>query len=480
MTIVVAKGPLIGQRHVQAVLLFACIAVNYMIKYNASIALVAMTNAESTNPDFPEYNWNEMEKSYVLSSFYWGYVVTQFPAGYACRRFGAKMVLFVSTLGSAIAAIIVPFTVNWGGWQIFCAIRVLQGCFQGFDLPCVHAHLALWSPVQERNRLGALASSGIECGTVMAMFISGLIATSSLGWPGISYISGAVGIAWCILWEIFAANSPNKSRFISKNERSYIENSINSVKESVEIKAVEKQIPIPWRAILHSPPFWALLIVRSAENWGFSAIQAELPAYMNGVFRMDMKSNTLYSALPYIALWILSYCYLILADVLLRYKIVTLNVLRKSFNTIAFWIPTVGLIGVGFLEADQQTLAIFLMIANVALNSGCTIGSGLNSIDLSPNHAGILTSVTNAVGSIMPILTPLVAGAIVKDESNRIQWQIVFAITAAVFFVGNLIYIIWGSAELQVWDNPNFLTPEKDEHSEHEQNRSHLENGTKL
>ncbi|XP_073845424.1 putative inorganic phosphate cotransporter [Musca autumnalis] len=473
MTIVLSKGPFIGQRHVQAVLLFACIAVNYMIKYNASIALVAMTNAETTNPNFPEYNWNEMEKSYILSSFYWGYVVTQFPAGYACRRFGAKMVLLVSTFGSAVAAIIVPFTVNWGGWQIFCVTRVLQGCFQGFDLPCVHAHLALWSPVEERNRLGALASSGIECGTVMAMFISGLIATSSLGWPGISYVSGAVGIAWCVLWQIFAANSPSKSTFITTNERSYIETSINAMKES-ETTVTKQPIPIPWKAMLHSSPFWALLIVRSAENWGFSAIQAELPAYMNGVFRMDMKSNTLYSALPYIVLWILSYCYLILADILLKYKLLSLSALRKTFNTVAFWIPTVGLIGVGFLEADQQSWAIILMIASVAINSGCTIGSGLNSIDLSPNHAGVLTSVTNAVASIMPILTPLVAGAIVNDESDRVQWQIVFAITAAVFFVGNLVYIIWGTAELQVWDNPDFL---KHEYVNNEPNVSHLENG---
>ncbi|XP_061387037.1 putative inorganic phosphate cotransporter [Musca vetustissima] len=476
------SGPFIGQRHVQAVLLFACIAVNYMIKYNTSIALVAMTNAATTNPDFPEYDWNEMEKSYILSSIFWGYVVTQFIAGHACRRFGAKMVLLVSTLGSAIAAIVVPFTVSWGGWQIFCFLRVLQGAFQGFDLPCVHVHLAMWSPVEERNRLGALASSGIECGTVMAMFISGLIATSSLGWPGISYVSGAIAIAWCILWQIFAANSPSQSKFISKNECNYIESSINAMKKESEETATtgEQQIPIPWKAILHSPPFWALLIVRVAENWGFSAIQAKLPAYMNGVFGMDMKSNTLYSALPYITLWILSYCYLILADILLKYKIVSLNILRKSFNTVAYWVPTAGLIAVGFLEADQQTLAIILMITSVGLNSGCTIGSGLNPIDLSPNHAGILSSITNAVGSIMPILTPLVNGVVVTDETNRFQWQIVFAITAAVFFVGNLVYIIWGSTDRQVWDNPNYLDAKKDAENSNELNSSQIENGTKL
>lgn len=49
-------GPWLGQRHAQAFLLFLCIVVNYIAKFNAGVAVVAMTNAESTNPDFPVSN----------------------------------------------------------------------------------------------------------------------------------------------------------------------------------------------------------------------------------------------------------------------------------------------------------------------------------------------------------------------------------------------------------------------------------------
>ncbi|XP_005176574.1 putative inorganic phosphate cotransporter [Musca domestica] len=456
MTADIEKGPILGQRHLQVFLLFLAITVNYIAKFNAGVAVVAMTNAETTNPDFPEYDWNEMEKSYILSSFFWGYFVTQFPGGYLCRRFGAKLTMFVSTLGSALGALLIPFTVDWGGWQVYCGIRVVQGLFQGLLFPCIHSHLAAWCPVSERNRLGALANTGIECGTVLAMFLSGIIAASSMGWPGISYISCGVGVVWCILWIVFAANSPSESKLISEAECNYIESSKNALKE-VDARDTPKKIPVPWEAIMSSWPFWALLVARSAQSWGFSTLQAEIPSYMNGVLGMDMKSNALFSALPYFAMWCMSYIYLILSDVLLQKEILSLNGIRKTFNSLAFWVPAVGLIAVGFVGESQQTLAIVLMTANVGINAGSTIGSALNTIDLSPNHAGILMGIVNTSANIIPILTPLLVGLIVKNEEDRTEWQIVFAISAIVFGLGNLFYIVFGSTKLQPWDDENFL-----------------------
>ncbi|XP_058976169.1 putative inorganic phosphate cotransporter [Musca domestica] len=449
--VIYSRGPLIGQRHVQAVLLFFGISINYMTKYSASISLVAMTNALTTNPNFPQYDWSEAEKSYILSSFFWGYVVTQLPAGYVCKRYGAKATLLAATLGSSLVGLVLPFTLKWGDWQIFCAVRVLQGLLQGFDLAAAYAHLANWCPVKERNRLGALASSGIECGTLLGMLVSGIIATSSLGWPGISYIACAAGVIWCGLWEILGSSTPNTSKLITPEERLYILTSLEK-KASKDSEATRKSIPIPWKAILTSPPVWALLVARSSEAWCFSAIQAAIPNYMNGVFAMDMKSNTFYSALPFIVLWIMSYVYLVLADVLLNYKVLTLNGLRKTYNSISFWIPAACLFGLGLLEVQQQVLAAILLIVIVATNAGNMIGSGLNVIDLSPNHTGIVMSLINATATIMPILTPIVASAIVEDNSNYRQWQILFAICGSVYTVGNIIYLIWGSTDPQPWN----------------------------
>ncbi|XP_017090887.2 putative inorganic phosphate cotransporter [Drosophila bipectinata] len=469
-------GPMIGQRHLQTFLLFMAIVVNYMGKFNAGVAIVAMTNAESSNPNFPEYDWSEMQRSYILSSFFWGYICTQFLGGWMNRRLGARITMFISTLGSSLLVLLPPWCVSWGGWQAYCGIRVAMGLFQGLLFPCIHAHLANWCPVNERNRLGALANSGIDCGTLVAMFVSGVIASSSIGWPGIFYVSSGMGICWCIFWLLLGADTPRKSRLIGEAELNYIENSINSSrKEDTEKLKVTGRIPVPWKAIWTSVPFWALIFTRCCQTWGYSTLQTELPAYMNGVLQMDMKKNALFSSLPYFASWIMAFVYLFIADILLTRGIMTITAIRKSINTLAFFTPAVTLIGVSFLDSDQKTLSVVLMCTNIGINAGSTIGSTINTIDLSPNHAGIIMGIVNTAANIMPILTPLLVGVIVKDVTNRFEWQIVFIISAVLFFVGNIVYLMFGQMVNQPWDAPDFLSKQKDSHLQEEGHSKALE-----
>ncbi|EDW49546.1 putative inorganic phosphate cotransporter [Drosophila sechellia] len=454
------KGPVIGMRHMQALLLFLAIVVNYTARLSVSVAIVAMTDAATTNLDFPEYNWNGVQQSYILSSFYWGYIVTQFPAGFLVRRFGAKAVLLVPTLATAVLSGLTPSCVAWGGWQAFCTIRIVEGLFQGLIFPCIHEHLAKWSPPEDRNRLGAFAYSGADCGSVLAMASSGLIANGSMGWPGIFYVSAGTCGLWCLLWVLLGANNAPSSRLIGSREREHIE---RSMKRQDGFHA--QKIPIPWRAIWSSSPFYALLVVRSAQGWANSTMQLQTPSYMHGVLEMDIKSNALYSALPFLAMWGMSYVYLVFADVAMSRQWMSLTTLRKSINTVSYWGPAAALIGIGFLDKSQTTLAIALMTINAGLNAGSGIGSILTIIDMSPNHSGMLMAIVNGIGNIFPLLTPLLVGVIVTESDSRSQWQIVFAMTAVVFFIGNLVYLIWGTTDQQAWDAEDYLQA-KDTESE--------------
>ncbi|XP_069963338.1 putative inorganic phosphate cotransporter isoform X2 [Bactrocera oleae] len=412
------NAPLFGIRHLQALLLFFNIIVVYVSRVNVSVAIVAMTNANTTNPDFPDFDWNEQHKSYILSSFYWGYVLTQFPGGYLSRRFGAKITILIATFASAVCSFITPTCVRLGGWPIFCVIRLLQGLFQGVIFPAIHDHLAKWSPLHERNLLGALSLSGTDCGTVIALASSGFIASSSLGWPGISYVSASLCFVWCAVWLVFASDNAPSSKFISPQECKYIETSLERNDDFHKQK-----IPVPWRAIFTSVPFLAFLVGRCAEAWGFTTLQAQIPSYMHGVLNMEIKKNGLFSALPYLTMWLSLYVYLVIANLLTKRNILTLTAMRKTINTISLWIPALLLISIGFLDSSQQTLAIVLMTLNVGINGGSTIGCTLNTIDLAPNHAGILMGLSNTIVNIVPILSPLLVGVIVTDKFYAITAQ---------------------------------------------------------
>ena len=70
--------------------------------------------------------------------------------------------------------------------------------------------------------------TGAQLGTVIAMPVCGALASSSIGWPSIFYIFGAVGILWVVLWFFLGADRPGTHKFISNEEKAYIETNLGS------------------------------------------------------------------------------------------------------------------------------------------------------------------------------------------------------------------------------------------------------------
>ncbi|XP_055920494.1 sialin-like [Eupeodes corollae] len=446
------KGPVLGARHVQAILLFLVIVIQYASRTSIAVSLVAMTDAKTTNINFHEFDWNEKEKSYILSSFFWGYILFQIPGGYAARRIGVKKTVFFSTLLSSILGLLVPFCAFWGGWKLFSFIRFLMGLSQAVLFPCVYQHVANWSPVEERNRLGAISNSGVELGTIVGMFVTGMIAASGMGWPGISYIYNGIGIVFGIFWLIFAENTPAEARFITSLERNYILDS------QANIGGWQgKEIPIPWKAMLTSSPLISYLVVGMCDTWGFDTMMSQIPSYLHGTMKMDISKNAFYSALPYVSMWVCSYVSMIGADILMKNEWISLLTLRRIFATIAMSVPAGFLIGVGFINENQRGLAITFVTLNVGFSGASTIGCFLNLIDLTPNHTGIVYALQNTLASLVSIVCPIVAGLIVHDETDRSQWRILFIIAAIIYVLGNLQFLYLAQAEKQPWDHEDFM-----------------------
>lgn len=58
------------------------------------------------------------------------------------------------------------------------------------------------------------------------------------------------------------------------------------------------------------------------------------------------------------------------------------------------------------------------------------------------------------IANVMSIAAPLLVGFVVTDNSNILQWRIVFLIAAGVYFFGNLTFILFSSTEIQTWNDP--------------------------
>lgn len=442
--------PAIGVRHFQCFLVFCGLSIAYALRVNLSVAIVAMTDRNSTNPDFTDYyNWDNKTQSLLLSSFFWGYVVTQIPGGYLAHKYGAKFTLFIGLSVCSVLALMTPIAAEIGSWQLVCALRVIQGLCQGVVFPSTHTFLSKWAPVEERGRLVTYCYSGTQFGTVVMLAASGFIASSYLGWPSIFYVSGFAGILWAFVWVLYAASQPSDHKSISDDERRYIESALDQPRDSHR-----SVLPTPWSKIATSLPFISLLIVHCGQNWGFWTLLTEIPNYMKNVLNMDIKSNAILSALPYLAMCLLSYVFIFVSDFINKRKYLSLSVSRKLFNSIGHWVPMVALILLGYVTAEQTKLAIALLTIAVGVNAATYLGFQVNHIDLSPNFAGTLMGITNCAANVMSIVAPLTVGIVVVDETNSLQWRLVFFITGGFYLVGNALFLIFGRTEVQPWNYP--------------------------
>ncbi|VVC39796.1 Hypothetical protein CINCED_3A021879 [Cinara cedri] len=394
----------------------------------------------------PIFGWPTKMRSVLLSSFFVGYMLSNFPASVLGCRFDKKILLVYSISVSSLLAIASPLAVLTFGAPVLIGIRFAQGLSSAFMFPMIHGIMAKWTPPHERSRLVGFVVSGIQLGTMIALAISGILSSSSMGWPIVYYMSGAAGLTWAVLWLLLGAESLSKHRFVGQAEADYIRASLsNTVGHKIELSTT------PWKFIFTSMPVWATTVAHIGHNWGFWLLLTEMPTFMNTVLKFDIKEDGLLSSLPYLAMFVLQLPVSYTADLLNKRKITSMTVSRKLWNTIAMWGGTVGLITLGYLENTTMVLTVYVF--TVAIGCASNAGFNINHLDLSPNYAGLLMGITNTAAACGGIFAPLFAGLLIKDQTSVAEWQKVFISGAVVMFLSNLFFIIFGSAKTQPWNS---------------------------
>ena len=69
----------------------------------------------------------------------------------------------------------------------------------------------------------------------------------------------------------------------------------------------------------------------------------------------------------------------------------------------------------------------------------------------------------------MGLVTPTLIGFITKHDNTFAGWQLVFSIGAAVYFGGNLFYVVLVKGEIQDWNNAQGTGAGREEEEEEEE-----------
>lgn len=440
------------KRQVLMIYAFFGFFLTYALRVNLSVAIVDMVKDHSkplvnegvngTSDGTLVEEWSTVLQGYILSSFFYGYIVTQLPAAFLTTKYGGKM-FFGGGIGiCSFLALLTPAAAHIGPTCLIF-LRTLQGLFQGFIYTSMHAMWSKWAPPTERSKMATFAFSGSYIGSVVALSVGGLLA-ENVNWQSIFYVSGSAGIIWTILWFHFISESPASHETISFDERDYIEQSYIQN---------DNEKNIPWCQILRSKAVWAVVIAHSAENWGIYTMLTEMPTFLSEIMGFKMDKAGFYSALPYLIMAFVLYFIGYASDLMHKENKFSLTFIRKLFCCSGLLSQSFFML-IMIMSTNSVEIVICLMLA-VGFGGMTWASFGVNHLDIGAGYANVLMAISNTFATIPGIISPILTGHIIVNKTKS-EWNTVFWISTIIYVTGAITYGLIGSGETQYWA---FTTP---------------------
>lgn len=471
----VAKAPLVPScRFLLAIMVMLAIMFLYLLRVILSIGMICMlkekpvncsafeqnenttihphcnmlslsdnTTMSSAPHHRGEFDWSRQYQGTIISSYFYGYLVTQILGGVLSGKYGAKHVLGTGILISVILTLITPAATRLSS-TLLIVIRVALGAAGGLFLPSSQAFWGRWAPTFERSILVSLSFLGITLGNIMAYLITPPLCGIELdnGWPWAFYITGGVGVLFYIAWNFLVYSSPDEHPRISQREKAYIKASMGSTVTAV-------RPPVPWKGMLTSPAVLAILVAQTCNTW-FLFTSITLPLYMKDVFKYNIKENGLFLCIPYMIDIVTMPAAGQFSDMLRRKKIFSTLTVRRIFQSISCVGSSTLLILMSFMDYDRRYVAVGILAMIYPIQNLCRSGYGVNPQDIAPKFSGEIFGITTTSATISGIISPVVVGALTAG-GTREDWQKVFFISSGMFLFSGIFFFIFARGELQPW-----------------------------
>ena len=410
-----------SKRYAVVGMCFAAVFVCYIDRVNISVAAIAMQS---------EFGWTETTKGLVLSSFFVGYMLTMAVAGWLADRFGGKLVLGLAVIWWSLFTVLTPWAA-YSSMAMLIAARVALGLGEAATFPASYGLFSRWVPVEERARSISLLASGVPIGTLFALVTTGWI-VANYGWPAVFYWFGAVGIVWAVAWFRFVHDDPASHPRISSAELDRI---------GAGAREPREKLHFPWRAFLKLPAFWALLVNHFCSNVLLYVSLAWLPSYFRDAQGLSLTGAGLYSAAPWLSMFVLTNVGGWFADYLQR-RGMSVVAVRKTMQTVGLVGGAVFLLMLRGVESPN--VAVLLMCGALGVASFCVSGYATNHLDIAPRYAGVLLGITNTVGTIPGIVGVALTGWLVDTTGS---YDSVFLMVAGVNLVGVVVWLLFAKGE---------------------------------
>ena len=400
----------------------------YIDRINISVAAVEIQG---------QFGWDNTQLGLVLSSFFVGYIFTQYLGGFLADRYGGKRVLGYGVLLWSLFTILTPLAAH-NGFFLLLLTRFLMGLGEGITFPAWHSLYARWVPFQERTRAIAFTNSGIPLGSIFA-YIATPIIMILFGWEWAFYSFGALGILWFFFWQRNISSLPADHPNISKEELDYI-------LAEAPASEIAPKLP-PFKTLIKNKPLWAIIVAHFCANWPLFVLISWLPIFIKDGLGISYQDDTatfillilIPSAVSVIFLNLGGY----LSDLYLKKGYQTLTI-RRTCTIIGFGGSALCLALIPSVMSIMGVM-VMLSITNICAGIG-TGGFSVNHADIGPKHTGSLMGISATIATIPGIVGVAISGLLVDLTGS---FDSVFYLASAILLFGGSFYFTFVSTDTQ-------------------------------
>ncbi|XP_021724489.1 probable anion transporter 5 [Chenopodium quinoa] len=431
------------KRYLIVLLTFICTSVCYIERVGFSIAYTIAADAAGVN---------QSSKGTILSTFYYGYALSQVPGGWAAQKIGGRRVLLLSFVLWSLTCALVPLDPN----RVFMLVvaRLLVGVAQGFIFPSIHTVLAQWVPPHERSRSVSLTTSGMYLGAAAGMLLLPSLVKFK-GPQSVFVAEAALGAIWSVLWFKYASDPP-RSEHPKAAAAGFGENLL-PVKGNHKFKVENggssaKNLNIPWKRIFVSLPVWAIVVNNFTFHYALYVLMNWLPTYFEQGLQLSLQDMGSSKMMPYLNMFLFSNIGGVVADHLITRKLMSITKTRKFLNTLGFIVASLALMALPvFRTAGGAVFCSSVALGFLALGRA---GFAVNHMDIAPRYAGIVMGVSNTAGTLAGIVGVELTGQLLEaakgadyDISSPESWRLVFVIPGFLCILSSVVFVIFSTGE---------------------------------
>jgi ACS family glucarate transporter-like MFS transporter len=416
----VYAGKATKMRWVMVILAFFAILTNYMDRANLAIALPYMNG---------ELHLTSGESGLILGAFFWTYAAFQVPAGMLVDRLGARVVFAGAVLWWSLFTM--ATTIARGTFSLL-GVRLLLGVGEAGAFPAATKLVERWFPATERGLASGIYDCGARGGTLIAIPLCTAVILA-WGWRASFIVTGAIGLAWVLVWLILSTEYPAQNKRTNEAEVRLIEHLAASVPRQAQAK-------ISWFSLLRSRMVWAMSLGFACQGYVIYFFITWYPTYLVKERGFTLLQLGLFGILPGIAGLIGSWFGGWLSDRIARSSL-GLNVGRKFCIVLGMAMSAV----IGFAGlASQDWLALILLSisffgVSIATSSILALPADISAKG-EASVAGTVAGFQNCIGNLAGIVSPAVIGYL-RDATGSFTPGLVSASVVAI--MGCLIYIFF-------------------------------------